>query len=68
MLQKVESMLKKERTVERRKTESEAAPPLAGPSQDDTGELTFLRTKAEKENVLTSVYSQNIIRIKIILG
>ena len=67
MLQKVESMLKKERTVERRKTESEAAPPLAGPSQDE-GELTFLRTKAEKENVLTSVYSQNIIRIKIILG
>ena len=67
MLQKVESMLKKERTVERRKTESEAAPPLAGPSQDE-GELTFLRTKAQKENVTTLVYSQNIIRIKIILG
>ena len=48
MLQKVESMSQKERTVERRKTESEAAPPLAGPSQDE-GELTFLRTKAEKE-------------------
>ena len=66
MLQKVESMLKKERTVERRKTESEAAPPLAGPSQDE-GEMTFLRTKAEKEYGLTSDYSQNEIRIKIIL-
>ena len=50
-------MLQKERTVERRKTESEAAPPIAGPSQDE-GELTFLRTKAEKEYGLTSVYSQ----------
>ena len=52
-------MLQKERTVERRKTESEAAPPLTGPSQDENGELTFLRTKAEKEYGLTSVYSQN---------
>ena len=59
-------MLQKERTVERRKTESEAAPPIAGPSQDE-GELTFLRTKDEKENGLTSVYSQNKIRIRIVL-
>ena len=59
-------MLQKERTVERRKTESEAAPPVAGPSQDETGELTFLRTEADKGYGLTLVYSQNKIRIKII--
>ena len=58
-------MLQKERTVERRKTESEAAPPIAGPSQDETGELTFPRTKAEKEYGLTSVYSQQKLESKL---
>ena len=55
--------MQKERTIERRKTESEAAPPIAGPSQDE-GELTFLRTKTEKEYGLTSVYSQQKLKSK----